>query len=558
MGLFLSVACLLTAQQLNTSTQLSGITENFLLVTDRSHYISGETIHFKAFRHGPSMKIPTDWSTVLYIELITSNGASLIRSKISLETWGGFGSVTIPTSISSGTYYLKAYTRWMRNCGPEAYCYTSVLVFDPFNEKVFPVDTTGQFTIDTDEGNSRPEPAQVEFLDLSVNRTSYHARERVDVDLNWNHSVTSAQICISVAKPEVQSNQVNFQSGCSLTGNSESIYIPEIQGVSLSGQSIARAGSLPVPYATIYVSILGEDRNFFCNYSDSAGRFYFSFPAYAGEKDLFVSTYHSEHDDLELLIDRDFSNEALHLPSYPVLLNDSMLKIVTELSVNAQVAQQYYPPQHAPKDEIIPDNRLFYGQPSASISFDDFIKLPRLEEYFIEVIPHVSVRRSRGVRSLQVLGDHPDLEIYQPLVMIDGVAIFDVEAVLAVSPRLIDRIEIIDAPYIRGNVTFGGIVSIISRNGDLGYIDLPSSGLLVNYQMLDYPIPDQGIVQPIDRRLPDVRNTLFWNPHVELTPGTNSQISFQTSDVKGNYQVLIRGYDSSGVYFEKSIPFAVD
>ena len=548
----------MAAQPLNTPDRLSGNKENFLLVTDRSHFISGETMQFKAFRRGPSLEIPTDWSTILYIELITSNGASLVQSKISLEPWGGYGSVTIPTSISSGTYYLKAYTRWMRNCGPEAFSYTSIQVFDPFDGTVLPVDTTGQFTIPTGEENGGPEPAEVEFLDFSLDRSLYHARERVEIDLNWKHAINSAHICVSVAKPEIQNNQVNFQSGCALTGKFRSIYIPEIQGVSLSGQSITSTGSLPVPYATIYVSILGEDRNFFCNYSDSAGRFYFSFPAYTGERDLFVSTYHPEHEDLKLLIDRDFSSDVLHLPSYPVSLNDSMLKIVTELSVNAQVAQQYYPPQLPATTEIVSDDRLFYGQPSATIRFDDFIKLPRLEEYFTEVIPQVSVRKSRGVRSFLVLGDHPDLTIYQPLVMIDGVAIFDVEAVLAVSPRLIDRVEIINAPYIRGNVTFGGIISIISRNSDLGYIDLPSSGLLVNYQMLDYPMPDHGIMQPVDQRNPDVRNTLYWNPHLELTPGTNNQISFQTSDVKGFYQVLVRGYDSSGVYFEKSVPFTVE
>ena len=122
-----------------------------------------------------------------------------------------------------------------------------------------------------------------------------------------------------------------------------------------------------------------------------------------------------------------------------------------------------------------------------TIDFDDFIKLPRLEEYFTEVVPQVSVKKNRGVTHFVVLGPHPDLSIYPPLVMIDGVAIFDIEAVLAVSPRLIDRIEIVNAPYIRGNVTFGGIISLISKKNDLGYIDLPSSGLLVNYQMLDQP-----------------------------------------------------------------------
>ena len=142
--------------------------------------------------------------------------------------------------------------------------------------------------------------------------------------------------------------------------------------------------------------------------------------------------------------------------------------------------------------------------------------------------------------------------------MIDGVAIFDVEAVLAVSPRLIDRLEIVNAPYIRGNVTFGGIISLISKNNDLGYIDLPSSGLLVDYQMLDLPREDpemQGIGDP---RMPDVRNTLYWNPELSPSPGTDQHITFRTSDLKGEYEILIRGTGPGGRYFEKRIPFRVD
>jgi len=157
-----------------------------------------------------------------------------------------------------------------------------------------------------------------------------------------------------------------------------------------------------------------------------------------------------------------------------------------------------------------------------------------------------------------LLGRHPDLAIYPPLLMIDGVAIFDVEAILAVSPRLIDRVEIVNAPYIRGNVTFGGIISLISKNNDLGYIDLPSSGLLVKYQMLDVPGADtiqNGVTDP---RLPDVRNTLYWNPGLELLPDIKKVITFRTSDMKGDYEILFRGTDSTGSFFEKRVSFSVE
>jgi len=532
--------------------------EGLVLLTDRGHYISGESINYRAFYLKPAESIDVAWSQVVYVELIQPNGTPLVQSKLSLEANGASGTILIPEGLSSGSYYLKAYTRWMRNCGPEGYAYTSLRIYDPYNEQVLPLDTLGWEPRPVETLLSQPEMHASTMLECILAKKDYGTREEVVADLNWKFPYAPANLTISVTRTGLQGGQNYFQPGCPLDLQGASEILPEIQGLSLTGQAVSSSDRSPAPYATIYVSVLGGDRDFFCNYSDSSGRFFFSFPSYEGERDLFVSTYHAEYNDLELLIDRDFSQDALHLPSYPVLLNDTLTELITEMSVNAQVSQQYYP-----KREVIPptspsEELLFYGQPTSTIKFDDFIKLPTLEEYFVEVVPQVAVRRTGGVRRLVILGEHPDLAIYPPLLMIDGVAIFDIEAVLAVSPRLIDRVEIVNAPYIRGNVSFGGIISLISNNNDLGYIDLPSSGLLVNYQMLNLEESNKKPDEILDPRLPDVRNTLYWNSDLELTQEMSQRISFRTADLKGNYEILIRGIDSSGKYLEKRVPFRVE
>ena len=531
--------------------------EGLVLLTDRGHYISGETINYKAFYRRPAESSDAAWSRVLYVELILPNGTPLVQSKVLLDT-STSGSLRIPEGLSSGSYYLKAYTRWMRNCGPENFVYTSLRIYDPYNEQVLPVDTLGWEPRPVETLLSQPEMHSSDMLECLLAKDRYGTREEVVVDLNWNFSYAPANLTISVARSGLQGDQSYFRPGCSEDSQGASDILPETQGLSLTGQAVSFTDMTSAPYATIYVSVLGGDRDFFCNYSDSAGRFYFSFPEYAGERDLFVSANHSEIDDLELLIDRDFSQDALQLPSYPVGLNDTLTELITEMSVNAQVSQQYYPKQVLIQETQAPEELLFYGKPTSSIKFDDFVNLPTLEEYFVEVVPQVAVRRSGGVRRLIIQGEHPDLSIYPPLIMIDGVAIFDIEAVLAVSPRLIDRVEIVNAPYIRGNVSFGGIISLISKNNDLGYIDLPSSGLLVNYRMLDLSASDTIQYGIQDPRLPDVRNTLYWNPGLELNSATGKRISFRTADLKGEYEILIRGIDSTGKYVEKRAGFSVE
>lgn len=532
--------------------------EGLVLLTDRGHYISGETINYRAFYQKPAESIDVAWSQVLYVELILPNGTPLTQSKVSLDANGASGTMSIPEGLSSGSYYLKAYTRWMRNCGPEGFAYTSLRIYDPYNEQVLPVDTLGWEPRPVETLLSQPEMHPSTMLECLLEKEDYGTREEVVADLRWMFPYAPANLTISVARTGLQGEQNYFQPGCPLDLQGASEILPETQGLSLTGQAVSSSDRSPAPYATIYISVLGGDRDFFCNYSDSSGRFFFSFPSYEGERDLFVSTYHAEYDDLELLIDRDFSQDALQLPSYPVLLDDTLTELITEMSVNAQVSQQYYPRQEVIPEVPPSEELLFYGQPTSNIKFDDFIKLPTLEEYFVEVVPQVAVRRTGGVRRLVLLGEHPDLAIYPPLLMIDGVAIFDIEAVLAVSPRLIDRVEIVNAPYIRGNVSFGGIISLISKNNDLGYIDLPSSGLLVNYQMLNLAGIDTKLDEILDPRLPDVRNTLYWNPDLELTQETGQRISFRTADLKGSYEILIRGIDSTGKYLEKRVPFRVE
>jgi hypothetical protein len=492
------------------------------------------------------------------VELVQPNGSALARSKVRMDATGASGTLVIPEGISSGTYYLKAYTRWMRNCGPEAYVYTSLQIYDPYNEQVLPVDSTGW---EPRKPGSLTEQGSVHdsgMLECKTDRERYGTREEVVADLLWKFPHAPANLTLSVARKGLHGGQRYFHPGCPPDLQDASGILPETQGLSLSGQAVSTGDGTPAPYATIYVSVLGDDKDFFCNYSDSTGKFYFFFPDYEGERDLFVSTYHSEYSDLELLIDRDFSQDALQLPSYPVLPEDSLSDLITEMSVNAQVIQQYFPLTRSAPERSASEEFLFYGQPSSVIQFDDFIRLPTLDEYFIEVVPQVAVRRSGGVRRLVLLGEHPELAIYPPLLMIDGVAIFDVEAVLAVSPRLIDRVEIVNAPYIRGNVTFGGIISLISKNNDLGYIDLPSSGLLVNYRMMDQPVADSMQSGILDPRLPDFRNTIYWSSSLELEPEKSKRISFRTADMKGEYEILIRGFDATGKYLEKRIPFRVD
>ena len=542
-------------QQAGTEDLVDPGIEKYKIVTDRSRYIVGEDINFRVFNQGPESMKKMKWSSVLYLELISPQGYSHARAKYELDSIGVSSAIHVPENLASGLYYLKAYTRWMRNNGPETYSYLSVEIVNPYSRTVVPVDTTSTFsTISLGHATDR---SSGRFVSGSFTGP-IETRSPVSLNLKRNDSMPSVDCCVSVIRKGMQKAQWESLAYTSELSSERINQLPETRGISLAGKVEFSESGVPAPYAVVYITMMENEREFYCNFTDSAGRFHFAFPDQYGDNELFISATHHTQDPIKLFIDQDFCKESLLLPSYPLDVDAEDLELIQVMSDNVQISAQYYPGYSPSGDTASPAKDFFYGAPTSVIRFDDFIKLPTMEEYFSEVTPQVSIRKSSHGARLRVLGDHPDLDIFPPLVMIDGVAIGKVESVLAVSPRLIKQIEIVEAPYIRGNITFGGIINIISRNDDLGFIDLPESGLLAHYKMFNGNNPQKQRILPLEHRLPDLRNTLYWNPQIELIPGENKIINFSTADIQGEYELVIRGYDALGSYFEEAIPFTVD
>jgi len=92
--------------------------ERVVLICDRNLYIAGERLFFSAFLQIADGSAKTDQGRVLYCEIISPDGNKITGDKYLIENSFASGSVAIPGDIITGTYYLRAYTRFMRNAGP--------------------------------------------------------------------------------------------------------------------------------------------------------------------------------------------------------------------------------------------------------------------------------------------------------------------------------------------------------------------------------------------------------------------------------------------------------
>ncbi|NJN28477.1 MAG: hypothetical protein HC819_22145 [Cyclobacteriaceae bacterium] len=105
----------------SSANQATDYRELIYIHTDKPYYLAGETIHLKVYNLEHSTSRPSRLSKVAYVELLDEQNTRQVTAKIELQDGSGYGDMYVPTNINSGHMILRAYTRWMRNAGPESF-----------------------------------------------------------------------------------------------------------------------------------------------------------------------------------------------------------------------------------------------------------------------------------------------------------------------------------------------------------------------------------------------------------------------------------------------------
>jgi hypothetical protein len=95
--------------------QIPDFREDVYIKVNSTTLLAGETLRYAAFVYDKNSGQLSDVSKLLYVELIDENGKAHFQHKLQLSNGLANTSFFIPTTISTGTYQLIAYTLWMRN-----------------------------------------------------------------------------------------------------------------------------------------------------------------------------------------------------------------------------------------------------------------------------------------------------------------------------------------------------------------------------------------------------------------------------------------------------------
>jgi len=338
--------------------------------------------------------------------------------------------------------------------------------------------------------------------------------------------------------------------------DSSETYYPETKGISLTGKLMNKEQKEPVPDQVVTMSIMG-DKDFSGYKTDRNGRFFFTLPDDTGKRDIFLSSADRSLSGSGFFIDNDFCTRPIDMPDSEFMLTAVEKKLALEMAVNERISREFMSIGISRQaDTALSLRKPFYGEPTGTLFMDKFIELPTLREYFDEISLEVKIRERKEGKYFKFVSENAGMMANDPLILVDWVVINDMEKVLSLSPQKILRIETVNKPYVKGNLTYGGIISIISRDGDFAGIDLPASGIFVKYDLFAPACPAEYQV-PVAPNIPDARNTLLWIPEYQLLPGSENRITFHTPDSPGRYEILIRGVYPDGRVFGQSVNFEV-
>jgi hypothetical protein len=340
-------------------------------------------------------------------------------------------------------------------------------------------------------------------------------------------------------------------------------HIPEVVGHLIWGKVINSKTGLPAPYIDTYLAAPNKRAQLFVSTSNAEGKVFYEMKHFLGSKEVIVQTNTAKDSTYRIEINSPYS-EKISSYSMPAFSFDvGWKKSLLTRSINMQAHNAFLPKSAQQFTTNETDTLAFFGKPDEKYLLDAYTRFPTVEEVMREYVPGVAVRKRQGkfiFRVYDQLQSNIPFE-EEPLIMLDGVPIFDTDKIIAFDPLKIRKLEVIDGLYYLGPVAFSGIVSYTTYKGDLGGFQLDPRALVLSYEGVqgrkEFYAPRYEIAEQQKNRIPDFRNLLHWSPQIITNEQGKQSVNFYSSDQTGTYKVVVQGLTKNGVAGSKSFTFEV-
>jgi len=193
----------------------------------------------------------------------------------------------------------------------------------------------------------------------------------------------------------------------------------------------------------------------------------------------------------------------------------------------------------------------FFGEPDHKIQVSKYIELQSIQEIIKEIVPSVSVTRDADKVRFKITAKYRGgLEGNTPMVLLDGVPVYDYEQLLKIDPKELASISVVTTKYYVSDVTLEGIIQFTTKKGNFDFYEPDKSVFRMKYELADshhkFNSPQYHIDSIKNNHIPDYRNTLYWNPDLHTDRNGSASAEFYSSDEACEYIVTVTGLTRDG------------
>jgi len=548
----------------NLERTAANFQEKIFVHTDKPYYHAGDQLFFKAYFNYGNPYLRDELSTVLHVELINSERDFVLEKKFKIVNGIVVGDFRLPDSLSQEKYFLRAYTNWNRNYGPNHYFTTGLRVLTPFQRVL---------------GNEKAAFETSDRVKISSDKSQYGSREKVTLTIqtrNERNLPVQATLSVSV----LDENQIvpikeskSIQKELALDQIAESMGLDRFsyeveknliqKGIIYDEKDKPTTGQVVI-FVNDFEGMLEME-------ADRDGQFAMEEMEFYGKMDLAVQATDRKGKPaakVEL-------QQPLKAPA--ALPADGYFPEVKTVSESIRTVEPEADYQEL--DSVIVEDRgapkipkAIYGTPSYIVTGDKILATGSTTDLVNSLagnVPgmRVTVEGSTGRQQIRIRSGSTSVSgSMEPIVMVNGNILASTGSTTAadnlknINPFDVERVEIVSRTVsMLGDDGRNGVIAVYLKTFDpsisqaqggrsTGFKEFQIEGYQPSssFFQMDYS-------QELDHNLKDLRQTLYWNPYLVTDDSGNLTLSFYTNELAGPMTIHVRGLGLDGLPISGSI-----